>query len=44
MPSREAQKGSCALPAPLPLSSYLALHVSPVPEALGPDAGLADAV
>lgn len=31
------------MPAPLPLSSRLTLHISPVPEALGTDAGLADA-
>lgn len=44
MPCGEVQKGSCALPTPPPLSSHLTLHVSLLPEALGAEAGLADAV
>lgn len=44
MPCGEVQKGGCALPTPLPLSSHLTLHVSLLPEALGIEAGLADAV
>lgn len=44
MPCGEVQKGGCALPTPLPLLSRLTLHVSLLPEALGAEAGLADAV
>lgn len=44
MPCGEVQKGGCALPTPLPLLSCLTLHVSLLPEALGAEAGLADAV
>lgn len=43
-PDGEVQKGGCTLPTPSPLLSHLAVHVSPVPEALGTHAGLEDAV
>lgn len=44
MPCGEGQKGGSALPIPPPLSSRLTLRVSLLPEGLGTEAGLADAV